>query len=99
MMPLKLRAKNTVPVQIRLPREDAPWMSYERPTRNRDKHMTEVDPMEMKNVYIKTLPEMGDGAFAKRDFEVGEIVSYFGGYLINMTEFPLTWSNMSVIEM
>ena len=53
------------------------------------------DPLERKNLYIKTGP-FGDSLFAKSDISSGDLVAYINGFWYDRDE--INWSNMTVSE-
>ena len=53
------------------------------------------DPLEIKNLYIKTGP-FGDTLFAKRDMSRGDLVAYLNGFWYEKDE--INWSNMTISE-
>ena len=53
------------------------------------------DPLERKNLYIKTGP-FGDTLFAKRDISRGDLVAYLNGFWYEKDE--INWSNMTISE-
>ena len=57
--------------------------------------MTAIDPYERRNVIVVGTPGKNEGLYARRNFSDEEIVAYYSGHIINITEFPITYSNMS----
>ena len=53
------------------------------------------DPLERKNLYIKTGP-FGDTLFARRDISRGDVVAYLNGFWYEKDE--INWSNMTISE-
>ena len=53
------------------------------------------DPLQRKNIYIKTGP-FGDSLFAKRDFSNGDLIAYYSGFWYETEE--VNWENMTESE-
>ena len=53
------------------------------------------DPLQRKNIYIKTGP-FGDSLFAKRDFSNGDLITYYSGFWYETEE--VNWENMTESE-
>ena len=77
---------------------------FSRNTRIRIHEPTLMDPFEKNTVFIKTDIEKGDGLFARRNIDPGEVVAYYSGMVItkddNLGYMPanLTQYEMYVIE-
>ena len=66
-----------------------PLYKYTKPTKYLITNKpTLEDPMEQRNVFVSTskVDRGGNGLFAKKNFEVGQLLSYYSGVIWNTTE-------------
>ena len=62
----------------------------------KEKYRIKLDPFERKSVYVEdsTLPDAGEGLFARRPISKGQLISYFSGWRTKLSS--LVFSNMSL---
>ena len=84
-------------IKIAKPKSNAPIVRFTRPNRIRlGGNPRNVDPFEQNHVYVNTASNMGEGLFARKNINEGNVVAYYSGLLLNPKQTPLITRNMTM---